>query len=139
MSRAFINKGEQWGFCSKSMDHCMYAEAGKDCRRTECEYYDVKPEASEHIEDKVVRRKKSSAAGTASAGTQSVTRRSTANPSVAKTSPAKQSAAKPPAGSGSPVKTKKAPGLSATTPAMRRRQLQALREHAKKMSEDTIE
>lgn len=134
MSRAFINKGEQWGFCSKSMDHCMYAEAGKDCRRTECEYYDVKPEASEHIEDKVVRRKKSSAAAT-----QRATRRSTANPSVAKPSPAKQSAAKPPAGSGSPVKTKKAPGLSATTPAMRRRQLQALREHAKKMSEDTIE
>ena len=129
MSRAFINKGEQWGFCSKSMDHCMYAEAGKDCRRTECEYYDVKPEASEHIEDKVVRRKKSSAAGT----------QSTAKRSAGKPSAAKQSAAKPPAGSGSPVKTKKAPGLAATTPAMRRRQLQVLREHAKKMSEDTIE
>ena len=135
MSRAFINKGEQWGFCSKAADHCMYAEDGKDCRRTECEFYDKAPEKLVQRRDKVVRRKKAADPaknGSTGAGNTGKTRSMGRNESAGNIGTANRSG-------GSPVKTKKAAILTATNPAMRRRQLQALREHAKKMADDEIE
>ncbi|MBQ9059976.1 MAG: hypothetical protein IJ128_02425 [Firmicutes bacterium] len=40
MSRAFVTDKEDWASCAKAGERCMYAEAGKDCRRTSCEHYD---------------------------------------------------------------------------------------------------
>ena len=40
MSRAFITDKEDWAYCPKAGERCMYAEEGKDCRRTSCEHYE---------------------------------------------------------------------------------------------------
>ena len=40
MSRAFITDKEDWAYCPKAGERCMYAEEGKDCRRSSCEHYE---------------------------------------------------------------------------------------------------
>ena len=40
MSRAFVTDKEDWAYCPKAGERCMYAEEGKDCRRSSCEHYE---------------------------------------------------------------------------------------------------
>ena len=54
MSRAFITDKEDWAYCPKAGERCMYAEEGKDCRRSSCEHYErqaVSPASDPDVPD----------------------------------------------------------------------------------------
>ena len=59
MSRAFVTDKEDWVYCAKAGERCMHAEAGKACRKTDCEYFDrkVKEPSRRTTAIKVVKRK----------------------------------------------------------------------------------
>ena len=40
MSRAFVTDKEDWVYCAKAGERCLHASADRDCRRTDCQYYD---------------------------------------------------------------------------------------------------
>lgn len=45
MSRAFVTDKEDWIYCAKAGERCMYAESGKPCNRTSCEFFDREAQA----------------------------------------------------------------------------------------------
>ena len=59
MSRAFVTDKEDWVYCAKAGERCMHAEAGKACRKTDCEYFDrkVREPSRRTTAVKVVKRK----------------------------------------------------------------------------------
>ena len=59
MSRAFVTDKEDWVYCAKAGVRCMHAEAGKACRKTDCEHFDrkVRDPSRRTTAVKVVKRK----------------------------------------------------------------------------------
>lgn len=39
MSRAFVTDKEDWVYCAKAGERCMHAEVGKECGKTDCEFF----------------------------------------------------------------------------------------------------
>ena len=60
MSRAFVTDKEDWIYCVKAGERCLHAEAGKECRKTDCEFFgkEVNLAESGSASVKVVKRQK---------------------------------------------------------------------------------
>ena len=59
MSRAFVTDKEDWVYCAKAGERCMYAEEGKACGETGCEFFEreAKTPSRTATQVKVVKRK----------------------------------------------------------------------------------
>lgn len=58
MSRAFVSDKEDWIYCAKAGERCMHAEAGRDCRKTDCPHFShaAKPVSHESAGTRIVTR-----------------------------------------------------------------------------------
>ncbi|MDL2252626.1 hypothetical protein LJC49_00940 [Ruminococcaceae bacterium OttesenSCG-928-I18] len=36
MSKAFVQEGEEWGFCREKREHCLFVREDGSCRRKTC-------------------------------------------------------------------------------------------------------